>query len=68
MKKAFFGQTSIQYLGFVIDETRVHTDSTKVQVLMDWLIPTNTTDLKSFLGGMDFYRKSFATTPTFLAC
>jgi hypothetical protein len=52
MKKPFFGQTSV-----VINEIGLHVDPTKVWVLKDRSIPTNTIDLKSFLGGMHFYWK-----------
>jgi hypothetical protein len=57
MKISFFEQSFVQYLGFVIDASRVHTNPAKFQVLKEWLMPATITDLKSFLGGTNFYKK-----------
>ena len=54
MKKPFFGQTFVQYLGFVIDKTGAHIDYSKAK---EWPCPISTTDLKSSLWGTYFHRK-----------
>jgi hypothetical protein len=56
-KKSFFGKTSFQYLGFIVDTQGVHLDPSWVQALAQWPTPSNTHDLKSFMGGINFYRK-----------
>lgn len=38
--KCVFGATQVQYLGHVIDATRVSIDPSKIQVMKDWPMPT----------------------------
>ena len=52
-----FWHDPVQYLGYIIDEMGVHVDPTKIQVIRDWLAPTTLTELRSFLGLANFYRK-----------
>jgi hypothetical protein len=47
----------VQYLGYIVDVHGVHVDSTKIQVISDWLAPTMLTDLQSFLGLANFYHR-----------
>ena len=56
-KKSYFGQTSVQYLGFILDTTGVRLDPSWVQALAQWPAPSNVHDLKSFMGGINFYTK-----------
>jgi len=56
-KKSYFGQTSVQYLGFIIDNKGVRPDPSRVQALAQWPAPSNAHNLKSFMGGINFYRK-----------
>jgi hypothetical protein len=35
----------------------VNVDPTKIQVIQDWPAPTTLTDLRSFLGLANFYRR-----------
>ncbi|XP_057869133.2 uncharacterized mitochondrial protein AtMg00860-like [Cryptomeria japonica] len=55
--KCSFGQTSISYLGYIIDAHGVQVDPVKVEVLFKWPTPSNITELRSFLGLANFYRK-----------
>jgi len=57
LEKCTFGMTQVQYLGYVIDEQGVHVDPTKIQVIRDWPPPTTLTELRSFLGLANFYRR-----------
>ena len=57
LEKCTFGMTRVQYLGYIIDEWGVHVDPTKIQVIRDWLAPTTLTELRSFLGLANFYRR-----------
>jgi hypothetical protein len=47
----------VQYLGYIVDEHGVHVDPTKIQVIHDWPAPTTLTELQSFLGLANFYRR-----------
>ena len=40
-----------------MDAQGIRVDPEKVQVIRDWPPPTNVTDLRSFLGSTNFYRK-----------
>ena len=47
----------VQYLGYIIDDHGVHVDPYKIQVIHDWPTPTTLTELQSFLGITNFYRR-----------
>jgi hypothetical protein len=57
LEKCSFGMNKVQYLGYIIDEHGVHVDPTKIQVIHDWLALTTLTELLSFLGLANFYRR-----------
>ena len=57
MEKCSFGMQSIQYLGYIIDTEGVHVDPIKIQIIRDWPSPKNFTELRSFLGLANFYRR-----------
>ena len=44
-------------MGYVIDSEGVHVDPEKIQVIKDWPAPRNLTELHSFLGSANFYRR-----------
>jgi hypothetical protein len=56
-KKSYFGQSSIPYLGFVINSEGIQPDPARIKSLQQWRLPSSTSELKSFLGGINFYRK-----------
>ena len=47
----------VQYLGYIVDEHGVHVDPLKIQVISDWPAPTTLTELQSFLGLANLYRR-----------
>jgi hypothetical protein len=47
----------VQYLGYIVDEHGVQVDPSKIQVICDWPAPTTLTELWSFLGHANFYRR-----------
>jgi hypothetical protein len=47
----------VHYLGYIVDQHGVHVDPTKIQVIHDWPNPTTLTELWSFLGLANFYRR-----------
>jgi hypothetical protein len=57
LEKCSFGMNKVQYLGYIVDEHGVHVDPAKIQVIHDWPAPTTLTELQSFLGLANFYRR-----------
>jgi hypothetical protein len=57
LEKSSFTMNRVQYLGYIIDEHGVHVDPEKIQVICDWSTPTTLTELRSFLGLANFYRR-----------
>jgi hypothetical protein len=47
----------VQYLRYIVDLHGVNVDLAKIQVICDWLAPTTLTELWSFLGLANFYRR-----------
>lgn len=48
---------SVEYLGHIISGTGVAVDPAKVSVLAEWPIPQTKTDVRSFLGLANYYRR-----------
>jgi hypothetical protein len=57
MEKFSFGMDRDHYLGYIIYHHGVHVDPDKIQVIRDYPAPTTLTELHSFLGLANFYRK-----------
>ena len=55
--KCHFFQSSVKYLGHIVDARGVHTDPEKISALKDWPRPTNRKELKCFLGFAGYYRR-----------
>jgi hypothetical protein len=55
--KCSFDQRSLEYLGHVISEQGVSTDSKKTEAIANWPTPTDAKQLRSFLGLSSYYRK-----------
>jgi hypothetical protein len=47
----------VHYLGYIIDQHGVHVDPSNIQVIRGWPTPTTLTELHSFLGLANFYRR-----------
>ena len=56
-EKCFFFQRSITYLGHLIDGEGIHPTSDKLQVILDAPSPKNVTELRSYLGMVNYYNK-----------
>ena len=56
-EKCEFARTRVEYLGMIIEQGRIAMDPKKVKGIVDWPQPKNTTQLRSFLGFGNFYRR-----------
>ncbi|XP_055543286.1 uncharacterized protein K02A2.6-like [Wyeomyia smithii] len=54
-RNAIFFQTEIKYLGHIIDSKRIRPDPEKLQVIASIPAPTNVSELRFFLGAVNFY-------------
>ena len=50
-------KTEVLYLGFIVCAEGVKSDPEKVQKVRDWPVPSNVTEVRSFLGLCSYYRK-----------
>jgi hypothetical protein len=55
--KVYIARQSIHYLGHVISCNGLSMDPAKIQVIMDWLVPSSVKALREFLGLARYYRK-----------
>lgn len=56
-KKCEFMKNEIDFLGLVIGENGIRVDERKVEILRTWPKPISLTDLRSFLGLLQFFRR-----------
>lgn len=57
LEKCSFLQPSVKYVGFIIDKTGLRPDPRKLLAIREVPRPTNVTQLKSFLGMLNYYGK-----------
>ena len=55
--KCEFFKWKLMYLGHVISDKDIQTDPKKVEAIQKWPIPTNVTEVCSFLGFTNYYHK-----------
>ena len=55
--KCLFSQERIHYLGHIVSAQGVALDPDKIQIMLNWPLPTSSTTLHGFLGLTGFYRK-----------
>eukprot|EP00253_Pinus_taeda_P021984 PITA_21984 len=55
--KCDFFKEEIQYLGHVITKEGIAVDPEKIKAIMDWPVPKDVTDVRSFMGLAGYYRR-----------
>ena len=55
--KCDFYKNKIQYLGHVISEEGISMDLDKIKAIIDWPVPKDVLDVRSFMGITCYYRK-----------
>lgn len=56
-EKCTFATEEVQFLGHVIGHGKLKMDEPKVKAIMEWEAPTKVTELRSFLGLVNYYRR-----------
>ncbi|XP_026054842.1 uncharacterized protein LOC113040853 [Carassius auratus] len=56
-EKCTFHQSSVHFLGYVIDHTSIHMDVGKIEVISSWPVPNTIKELQRFLGFANFYHR-----------
>ena len=64
--KCSFQQEKVQFLGHVIDAEGVHPSPEKVQAIVEGLSPADVTELRSFLGMLQYNGKFLLNLSTLL--
>ena len=55
--KCSFNRTSVEYLGLIISEGKLHMDPIKLEAVQKWLRPKTVKDIQKFLGFCNFYQR-----------
>ena len=55
-KKCYFDQTTIGFLGLIMEPGVVRMEEEKIKAIRDWPIPKNKKNVQQFLGFLNFYR------------
>lgn len=60
VKKLFFDNLKVEYLGHLISQQGVAMDTKKVEAILKWSIPKSVMALRGFLGLAGYYRRFIA--------
>uniref|UniRef100_A0A388MA01 Reverse transcriptase domain-containing protein n=1 Tax=Chara braunii TaxID=69332 RepID=A0A388MA01_CHABU len=66
-KKCDWAKTQVLYLGHVLDGDGVKREDSKIAAIRDWPTPRTLTELRSFLGLANYYRKFVRNVSTIVA-
>ncbi|XP_075079828.1 putative mitochondrial protein AtMg00860 [Nicotiana tabacum] len=55
--KCEFAQSKVHFLGHVISNDELRMDEAKVHAIQEWEAPTKLTELRSFFGLVNYYRR-----------
>ncbi|XP_061349872.1 uncharacterized protein LOC133295092 [Gastrolobium bilobum] len=67
LEKCAFAQSEIPYLGHVISGQGVTPDPDKIKAIVEWPVPTTSTQVRAFLGISGYYRKFIKKYATMVA-
>lgn len=56
-EKSSFAQEKSKNFGHIIERGRIRMDLEKVRAIQEWKVPKNVTELRSFFGLANYYRK-----------
>ena len=57
LTKCTFYQKQIHYLGHIITANGVSVDPSKIRAILEWPVPQNVSEIRSFMGLAGYYRK-----------
>jgi RNase H-like domain found in reverse transcriptase len=57
LEKCEFHKQSVKFLGYIMTINGIQMDSSKVEAVLNWPVPTSVKELQSFLGFANFYRR-----------
>ena len=55
-EKCSFAQEEVMFLSHIIGRGKIRMDQAKIQAILEWEPPTKVTELRSFLGLVNYYR------------
>ena len=65
--KCLLAESTVKYLGHIIDAKRLHLLASKVEAIKISPAPTNVNELQSFIGLISYYRKFLSSMSTVMA-
>jgi hypothetical protein len=66
MSKCEFGKTALVYLAHIVGGGKLNIDPSKIEVIVKWPEPKSVTEIRSFLGAIQYWR-SFIPNFSFIA-
>ena len=57
LSKCDFYKDKIHYLGHIISDEGIFVDPEKIEAIMNWPTPINVTEVRSFMGLVEYYRR-----------
>ena len=57
LAKSVFHVRRVEFLGYILGQDTVEMESTKVQAIQDWEVPTKKKEVQAFLGFANYYRR-----------
>jgi hypothetical protein len=60
LKKCTFASDQVHFLGFIVTRQGICADPARITTITEWPTPTSITELQSFLGFANFYRRFIA--------